>query len=147
MPRSMRFMRHLCHLIRHAELVSASYFLRAVGIKILKQVQDDGGVGVSGFSMTGWCRDDQSGWPFFVPLWLCARYIGAASGFGGAACSRAMGEGPPLTPPAGGRGILVWFRRRLTHNLRLRVAQSFAQCLQPALDAVGLKPHGGAGEV
>jgi hypothetical protein len=27
---------------RHAELVSASYFLRAVGIKILKQVQDDG---------------------------------------------------------------------------------------------------------
>ena len=36
-------------------------------------------------------------------------------------------------------------RRRLTHNLRLRVAQSFTQCLQTALDAVGLKPHGGAG--
>jgi hypothetical protein len=29
--------------LRHAELGSASYFLRAVGIKILKQVQDDGG--------------------------------------------------------------------------------------------------------
>ena len=28
---------------RHAELVSASYFLSVVGIKILKQVQDDGG--------------------------------------------------------------------------------------------------------
>ncbi len=27
---------------RHAELVSASYFLSAVGSKILKQVQDDG---------------------------------------------------------------------------------------------------------
>ncbi len=64
-------------------------------------------------------RDDQSGWPFFVPLWLCARYIGAASGFGGAARLRAMGEGPPLTqwslsdqsgglipPLACGRGIL-----------------------------------------
>ena len=35
----------------------------------------------------------------------------------------------------------------LTQNLRLRVAQSFPQCLQPALDAVGLKPHGGAGQV
>ncbi len=30
--------------LRHAELGSASYLLRAVGIKILKQVQDDGGV-------------------------------------------------------------------------------------------------------
>ena len=29
--------------LRHAELGSASYFLAAVGIKILKQVQDDGG--------------------------------------------------------------------------------------------------------
>ena len=98
---------------------------------------------------TGVCRDDQSGWPFFVPLWLCARYIGAASGFGGASRSCAVGEGPPLTqwslsdqsgglipPLAGGRGILVWFRRRLAQNLRLRVAQSFAQCLQTALDAV-----------
>ena len=28
---------------RHAELVSASYFLSVVGSKILKQVQDDGG--------------------------------------------------------------------------------------------------------
>ncbi len=105
---------------RHAELGSASYFLSAVGIKILKQVQDDG----------GWCRDDggvsgcgRTPSIFFVPLWLCARYIGAALSFGGAACSRAMGEGlpliqwslsdqsggPPLTPPACGRGILACF--------------------------------------
>ena len=67
--------------------------------------------------------NDGSGWPFFVPLWLCARYIGAASGFGGAARVRAIGEGPPLTewslsdqsggpplaPPACGRGILGRF--------------------------------------
>jgi hypothetical protein len=45
---------------------------------------------------------NQSNWfldvrPFFVPLWLCARYIGAAFGFGGAACSCAV-LGPTPSP-------------------------------------------------
>jgi hypothetical protein len=80
---------------------------------MLKRVQHDGAV-VSGGGRTPSI--------FFAPSCLCARYIGAASGFGGAVCSRAMGEGPPLTqwslsdqsgglipPLACGRGIMVWF--------------------------------------
>jgi hypothetical protein len=114
-------------VVRCTPSAPASYYLSVVGIKILKQVQDDDrGCQDDG----GWFLDER--WMlgrgrtpsiFFVPLWLCARYIGAASGFGGAAWSRAMGGGspltqwslsdqsggPPLAPPACGRGILVWF--------------------------------------
>ena len=111
-------------VVRCTPSAPASYFLRSVGIKILKQVQDDDrGCQDDG----GWFLDERgvSGCGrtpsiFFVPLWLCARYIGAALSFGGAARVRAMGEGPPLTqwslsdqsgglipPLACGRGILV----------------------------------------
>ncbi len=104
--------------------------------------------------MAGLARGDLDP-TFFVPLWLCARYIGAAFGFGGAACLRAVGEvwlrgcrplrQPFRLPPPHRKSMGRIWGHPLTHNLRLCVAQSLAQCLQPALDAVGLKPHGGAG--
>jgi hypothetical protein len=81
------------HHVRHPELVSGSYFPRR-NSKILKQVQDDG-VWDDGGWTTGLSG---RGRPIFVPSCLCARYIGAAFGFGGAVYSRAMGEGPPGSP-------------------------------------------------
>ena len=91
------------HHVRHPELVSGSYFPRR-NSKILKQVQHDGvwheGVWDDGvWDDGGWTTGlSGRGRPIFVPSCLCARYIGAAFGFGGAVCSRAMGEGPPGSP-------------------------------------------------
>jgi hypothetical protein len=84
--------------VRCTPSAPGSYYFD-VGSKILKQVQDDGvwhdGVWHDG----GWTSGlSGRGRPVFVPSCLCARYIGAAFGFGGAVCSRAMGEGPPGSP-------------------------------------------------
>ena len=99
---------------------------------------------------------NQSNWfldvrPFFVPLWLCARYIGAASGFGGAACTRAVGEGPPLAPPACRRGISARLclardqRDGTSHQLRLGRISGLGFVSSPArgevLVSVGFFQH------
>ena len=90
---------HFPHdLVRHPELGSGSYYFD-VGSKILKRVQHDGVWHDGVWDDGGWTTGlSGRGRPICVPSCLCARYIGAAFGFGGAVCSRAMGEGPAGSP-------------------------------------------------